>query len=74
MNVVEIRCSLYFFESEVQRPHTESIHHCLPGLSFSLWLLDGQVPFVASSGTQKQMAGFAKATSSSPAHNQHLEP
>ena len=29
---------------------------------------------MASSGTQKQVAGFAKATSSSLAHNQHLEP
>ena len=58
----------------MQRPHTENIHHYLPGLSLSFWLLGDQVQIVASSGTQKQVVGFAKATSSSLAHNQHLEP
>ena len=65
---------LTILKSEIQRPRTENIHHYLPGLSLSFWVLCGQVQFVASSGTQKQVAGFAKATSSSLAHNQHLKP
>ena len=57
----------------MQRPRTERIHHYLPGLSLSFCLLGGQASaFVASSGTQKQVVEFAKATSSSLAHNQHL--
>ena len=58
----------------MQRLRTESIHQYLPDLSLSFWLMDGQVQFVASSGTQKRVAGLAKAMNSSQAHNQHFEP